>query len=134
MPTIREVVGHDPIPEASLDLIASMLHSVNLAREHADCSYEEYRSTTLIQDAIMYRILCAGEAAKKLEEEFERESNWSQDGSDASELAVYNVPIDRTDWKGIIGMRERLAHAATCNQDLSIVWKSVMVQVLTDVC
>lgn len=125
MPTIRQVAGHDPISEASLDLMASMLHSVHLALEHSDCTYEEYQSSNLIQDAVMYRILCAGEAAKKLEEEFKRESNWTHDGSNASALAVYNVPIAKKDWKGIIGMREKLAHAAACNQDLSKVWKTV---------
>ncbi len=85
-------------------LIQDMLESGVKAIEYlGDKDFDLFSSDTLLQDAIVRRLEVLGEAASQISKEFQ---------------SLHN----ELDWKGIIGLRNRLIHGYDY-VDIEVIWK-----------
>ena len=85
-------------------LIKDMLESGIKATEYlGNQNYEKFSNDTLLQDAIARRLEILGEAASQISKEFQKSHS-------------------EFDWKGIIGLRNRLIHGYDY-VDVEVIWK-----------
>ena len=87
-------------------LIEQMLESIDLIETYVDnVSYDDFKDSTQLQDAVIRRIMIIGEAVKNLPEEFK-------------------IDHPEISWKDIAGMRAVLIHTYF-GIDLNLTWETI---------
>lgn len=81
-----------------------IVESVELIEDYMrELSFEQFRQSSLKQDAVIRRFMIIGEASKRLEDDFRSQ-------------------YDQIPWKKIVGLRNVLAHEYD-GIELSAIWK-----------
>lgn len=92
-----------------LELLGDIMEATRRIRSYVgEMSYEEFRSDTKVQDAVLRNLEVIGEASRKMPE-YERST-------------IADVP-----WKSMAGMRDRLIHDYA-GVNLDIVWQVIALE------
>jgi uncharacterized protein with HEPN domain len=93
---------------ASLDHLADVLEAIEKIREYTRGGRARFRRSSLVRDAVQARLMQIGQAVKDAQDE----------GLDLPASAP------SIEWRGIAGMRDRLAHK-NWDADPDVVWSVI---------
>jgi len=111
--------------EHSLEALAALLDSLECIVEYSSEGREAFFGSRENQDAIMYRLVCAGEACKRFCRAYEGSVPIEGNGRTKNVNAdLPKVGLTDEQWKGIIRMRDTLGHKID-EQNLQTVWTVV---------
>lgn len=112
--------------EKSLDALAALFDSLQQVVHYASLGEEEFRQNRAIQDAIMYRLVCAGEATKRFLDAYEGGMKGKgKNRKRARNDDMHKLGITEADLKDLMGLRDKLGHYID-EQDLDIVWEKAV--------
>lgn len=119
--TLSSLLARTPRDD-SLKALAAMFDSLTQIVDYASAGEDHFRSDRRTQDAVMYRIICAGEAAKRFTDAYEGEKRPDNVARlDHANDDLRKVKLTESQWKGLTSMRDALAHRID-EQDVSIAW------------
>jgi len=114
--------GNNRPRDDSLRALAALFDSLSAVIEYASAGRQAFDGNRQTQDAIMYRILCAGEAAIRFCDAYEGRGRPDQVARlDHVNADIRFVELDADEWRGLTGIRDVLAHRID-EQNLEIIW------------